>query len=141
MMSEHLLPVSAVFFYPQGFRMANYIYLSLTLILNILMTSLIIGRLIYCKNKMLRLMEDAEVSHYTFLSMMFIESAAPNVMCSISMIISMAAKASFFQIGYAVSPAVQVSGRLGTSLSSFFLLCIRHHTNTMQRVELTLSDL
>lgn len=96
------------FFYPEDFRPENYIYLSITLALNILLTSLIIGRLSYCKHKIRQLMEEAEVNHYTFVSMMFIESAAPNVLCSIAMIISVAANTSYFQIAYAVSPAVQV---------------------------------
>ncbi|KAK7682137.1 hypothetical protein QCA50_014723 [Cerrena zonata] len=95
------------FFYPEDFRPENYIYLSITLALNILLTSLIIGRLSYCKHKIRQLMEEAEVNHYTFVSTMFIESAAPNVLCSIAMIISVAANTSYFQIAYAVSPAVQ----------------------------------
>lgn len=99
------------FFYPEDFRPENYIYLSITLALNILLTSLIIGRLSYCKHKIRQLMEEAEVNHYTFVSTMFIESAAPNVLCSIAMIISVAANTSYFQIGYAVSPAVQVWDR------------------------------
>ncbi|CAL1703007.1 unnamed protein product [Somion occarium] len=98
---------SSVYFFPEAFQLLNYIYLAISLSLNILLTWLIIGRLTFCKRRVRKVFGDAKVKHYSFVSAMFIESAASNAIVSVLMIATAAANNALFQICYALSPTVQ----------------------------------
>lgn len=98
---------SSVYFFPEAFQPLNYIYLAISLSLNVLLTWLIIGRLTFCKRRVRKVFGDAKVKHYSFVSAVFIESAASNAIVSVLMIATAAANNALFQICYALSPTVQ----------------------------------
>ncbi|CAL1703004.1 unnamed protein product [Somion occarium] len=107
--------VSSMFFFPETARPLNNIYLTILLSNNILLTSLIIARLTYCKRNIQKLFDEAHTGHYTFISAMFVESAAFNAVSSILMIATILAKNDTFQIWYAIDPAIQ-------ACSSYFII-------------------
>ena len=58
-------------------------YFSVSLALQIFLTTAIILRLLKCKHQTKSVLGNRHVKHYSLLSAMFVESALPNVICSL----------------------------------------------------------
>ena len=93
-------------------------YLSTTLALNIILTSLIISRLWHCRIELQKVLGLEYGKHYSALSIVFIESAFMNAICSVLLLMSTARGFIYiydFEIGMlfdvwvAIIPAVQVT--------------------------------
>ncbi|KAK7680042.1 hypothetical protein QCA50_016988 [Cerrena zonata] len=63
-------------------------YFVITLALNIILTSLIVSRLWYCKLQLRETLGDGYGKHYDILSIVFVESAFMNAVCSILLLAS-----------------------------------------------------
>ena len=99
-------------------------YCSVTLVLNLTLTSLIVWRLWQCKVQLQKALGAGHGKHYSVLTTVFIESAFLNVVCSILLLASSAVNPHREEYGYlwendtlywlfdvwaAITPAIQVS--------------------------------
>lgn len=95
-------------------------YFAITLALNIILTSLIVLRLWQCKVQSRKVLGDGHGKHYNVLSIVFMESAFMNAVCSILLLASsLSGRASqsptmvlMFAVWAAITPAVQVGNSI-----------------------------
>ena len=98
---------------------ATLIYYSISLTLQIFLTISIIIRLLKCRNRTEAVLGKTFVKHYSLLSVVFVESAIMNVICSLFLFISsipitpsaktwMSFSYTSYEIFLAITPAVQV---------------------------------
>ena len=64
------------------------IYFSLSLTLNVALTMSIVLRLWYCRSQTQTALGKGYGRHFTFLSILFVESAFPNALCSIFLLLA-----------------------------------------------------
>ena len=64
------------------------IYFSLSLTLNVALTMSIVLRLWYCRSQTQTALGKGYGRHFTFLAILFIESAFPNALCSILLVVA-----------------------------------------------------
>lgn len=104
--------VFCVFGLERSFSVATA-YFSASLALNVSLTSLIVFRLLSCKLQAQKALGQGYGKHYTLISILFVESAFANAVCSIMLLASYIGMSvniiMTFDVWIALTPAVQVS--------------------------------
>ena len=78
--------------------MFGLIYFSLSLALNIFLTASIVLRLWYCRAQTQTALGKGYGRHFTFLSILFVESAFPNALCSVFLLLA-SVKVTYWRSG------------------------------------------
>ena len=123
-------PLALACFTGLTFYTDTLVYFAITLVLNLTLTSLILLRLWQCKVQLRETLGNGYGKHYSVLSIVFIESASMNAICSVLLLISSVygvvgpvghPMGLLLNVWVAITPAVQV-----TSSHSI----IHSHSNT-----------
>ena len=78
--------------------MFGLIYFSLSLALNVFLTASIVLRLWYCRAQTQTALGKGYGRHFTFLSILFVESAFPNALCSVFLLLA-SVKVTYWRSG------------------------------------------